>query len=215
MARAPSLGKPPPPSVKSPGAWSPGLPQVTGTSPPCKLPLSSAPGQCSQGQRTNRPHQRHRIIELNFYWRMGFPGGSVVKNPPANGLTPGQETSLEEEMTTHSSILAWKIPCSLAGYSLWGHKESDMTEWLSMTERIHQKSKGSDSISIFHGLLVEPVCPCSIHSFLDGEALLQGPCHLQHVPSALAWNQSPVYCITYRRVPLGRASEEWAGPSFS
>ena len=31
-------------------------------------------------------------------------------------------------MTTHSSILAWRIhgQRSLAGYSLWGHKESDM-----------------------------------------------------------------------------------------
>ena len=127
----------------------------------------------------------------------------------------GQETSLKEEMATHSSILAWKIPCRLAGYSLWGHKELDMTEWLSMTKWIHQKSKGSDSISIFHGLSVEPVCPCFSQSFLDGEALLQGPCHLQHVPSALAWDQSPIYCITFRRVPLGRASEEWADPSFS
>ena len=31
-------------------------------------------------------------------------------------------------MATHSSILAWKIPRrSLAGYSPWGHEESDMT----------------------------------------------------------------------------------------
>ena len=37
---------------------------------------------------------------------------------------------LEEEMSTHSSILAGKIPWkrSLAGYSLWGPKESDTTE---------------------------------------------------------------------------------------
>ena len=45
---------------------------------------------------------------------MGFPGGSVVKNPPANagdvdliresGRFPG------EEMATHSSILVWEIP---------------------------------------------------------------------------------------------------------
>ena len=36
-------------------------------------------------------------------------------------------------MATHSSILAWRIPQmrSLAGYSLWGHKESDTTERLS------------------------------------------------------------------------------------
>ena len=44
---------------------------------------------------------------------MGFPGGSVVKNLPAKagdaGLIPGLGRSLEKEMATHSSILAWKI----------------------------------------------------------------------------------------------------------
>ena len=40
-------------------------------------------------------------------------------------------------MATHSSILAWKIPWtedkrSLVGYSSWGHKESDTTEWLTL-----------------------------------------------------------------------------------
>ena len=41
----------------------------------------------------------------------------------------GWEDPLEEEMTAHPSILAWKI-CgqrSLAGYRPWDHKESDMT----------------------------------------------------------------------------------------
>ena len=47
----------------------------------------------------------------------GFPGGSVVKNPPAmqelqemwvGSLVP--EDPLEEGMATHSSILAWRIP---------------------------------------------------------------------------------------------------------
>ena len=48
---------------------------------------------------------------------VGFPGGAVVKNPPASvgdtrdvGSIPGQEDPLEEEMATHFSILAWKIP---------------------------------------------------------------------------------------------------------
>ena len=46
---------------------------------------------------------------------MGFPGGSVVKNPLANagdaGLSPGLErSSLKKEMATHSRILAWRIP---------------------------------------------------------------------------------------------------------
>ena len=40
----------------------------------------------------------------------------------------GQEDPLEEEMATHSSILAWKIPWTEEEYSLWGPKESDMTE---------------------------------------------------------------------------------------
>ena len=45
---------------------------------------------------------------------MGFPGGSVVKNPPAMWETwvqsLGWEDPLEEGMATHSSILAWRIP---------------------------------------------------------------------------------------------------------
>ena len=43
----------------------------------------------------------------------GFPGGTVVKNPP--GMQDmvrclDQEDPLEEEMATHFSILAWEIP---------------------------------------------------------------------------------------------------------
>ena len=47
---------------------------------------------------------------------MGFPGGSVEKNPPTTvgdtgdtGLIPGLGRSPEQEMATLSSILAWKI----------------------------------------------------------------------------------------------------------
>jgi len=42
-----------------------------------------------------------------------FPGDSVVNNPLANegdtGSIPGLGRSLEEQIATHSSILAWKI----------------------------------------------------------------------------------------------------------
>ena len=45
---------------------------------------------------------------------MGFPGGSVVKNMPANaedvGPPLGQEDSLEKEMATLSSTLTWEVP---------------------------------------------------------------------------------------------------------
>ena len=45
----------------------------------------------------------------------------------------GQEDSLEKEMATHSSTLAWKIPWTEelgAGSCPWGRKESDTTEQL-------------------------------------------------------------------------------------
>ena len=45
---------------------------------------------------------------------MGFAGGSVVKNLPANaedaGSIPGLEDPLEKEMATHSSTLVRKTP---------------------------------------------------------------------------------------------------------
>ena len=48
-----------------------------------------------------------------MYFNMGFPGGSVVKNPPTNAgdedLTQSQNDLLENEIATCSSILAWEI----------------------------------------------------------------------------------------------------------
>ena len=46
----------------------------------------------------------------------------------------GREDSLEKEMATHSSTVAWKIPWTeelVAGYCPWGHKQ------LGTTERLH------------------------------------------------------------------------------
>ena len=48
----------------------------------------------------------------NEIWPMGFPGGSEVNNLPANAADVDWEYPLEEEMATHSSILAWRIPCT-------------------------------------------------------------------------------------------------------
>ena len=53
-----------------------------------------------------------------YFWprKWGFPGDSVVKNPPAmqesRVRSLGWEDPLEEEMATHSSLLAKKIPCT-------------------------------------------------------------------------------------------------------
>ena len=45
----------------------------------------------------------------------------------------GLEDPLEEEMATHSSILAWESPWTEepGGLQSMGRKESDTTEWLS------------------------------------------------------------------------------------
>ena len=65
---------------------------------------------------------------------LGFPGGSVVKNLPANsgdtGLILGLEDPLVKEIATHYSILAWKIPWMEEPGRLqsMGSQESDMTE---------------------------------------------------------------------------------------
>ena len=51
-----------------------------------------------------------------IYMYMGFSGSSAVNNPPSYKMQElwvpslGWEDPLEEEMATHSSILAWEIP---------------------------------------------------------------------------------------------------------
>ena len=65
----------------------------------------------------------------------------MVKTPPAMQETSetrvrslGQEDPLEEEMATHSSILAWRIPWTeeFGGLQSTGRKESDTTEQLHL-----------------------------------------------------------------------------------
>ena len=46
-------------------------------------------------------------------------------------IVSGSRRSLEKEMATHSSILAWNIPWAeecVRLHSPWGHRESDTTE---------------------------------------------------------------------------------------
>ena len=63
----------------------------------------------------------------------------MVKNLPGMQETwvrpLAQEDSLKKGMATHSSVLAWRIPCTeeVVGYSPQGRKELDTTEQLSHT----------------------------------------------------------------------------------
>ena len=67
----------------------------------------------------------------------------MVKNLSAMQETQvwslGQEHSLEKGIATHSSILAWRIPWreEAGGPQSMGHKELDMTEWLSLTMHMY------------------------------------------------------------------------------
>ena len=49
-----------------------------------------------------------------------------MQETPVQGL--GREDPLEKGKGTHSSILAWRIP-----QTVWGRKELDTTEWLSLS----------------------------------------------------------------------------------
>ena len=57
------------------------------------------------------------------------------------GFGQASSSRLEEDMATHSSVLAWKshVQRSLAGYSPWGCKEMDMPEATEHAEHIIQK----------------------------------------------------------------------------
>ena len=76
-------------------------------------------------------------VNLSYSHSWAFQAAIVVKNLPVSagdirdtGSIPGLERSLEKEMATHSSILAWEIPWTEKPSRLQsiGSEESNMTE---------------------------------------------------------------------------------------
>ena len=85
----------------------------------------------------------------------GFPGGSVVKNLPANagdtGSILGQENPMREEMATHSSILAWRIS--------WTEEPSGLQSMGSQPlSALASSVSGSEGSAVTKG----PTQPCSL-----------------------------------------------------
>ena len=75
----------------------------------------------SKGGRKKYKGQKKR--QKRVTWSLGFRGGSGVKNTPAVQETRvqslSQEDPLEENMASHSNILAWRSPGTEAqDYSL-------------------------------------------------------------------------------------------------
>ena len=85
--------------------------------------VSSSPEQVALSYMQRDVSDRHLVPQ-------------TVKNLPAmHEITVqslGQEDPLEKGMATHSRILAWRIAWTEEPGSPWGHKESEMTERLTL-----------------------------------------------------------------------------------
>ena len=118
-------------------------------SPPPRIPPTHAPAPEPIVARRNFSLWAASFPHLSLGWysyvfsqglnvKLGFPGDSVGKESACNAREMGLIlTPLEEEMATHSSILAWRLPKdrgTCRDYSGEGCKQSDMTE---ATEYIH------------------------------------------------------------------------------
>ena len=98
--------------------------------------------------RSHKESDMTERLHFHFHFNLthGFPGGSLVKNQPANArdaekatsiqggtlqveLLQGLEDPLEKEMATPSNILAWETPWTEepGGLQSMGSQESDMT----------------------------------------------------------------------------------------
>ena len=105
-------------------------------------------------------------------------------------LSLGWEDPLEDGMTAQSSILAWKIPMdksSLVGYSPWGHKELDTTEWLSTAHKWYHIIFVCFFLTYFtyYDHLWTHPCGCKWHFILYGLVIF----HYTYEP------HTHVYCV--------------------
>ena len=97
------------------------------------LPLCSSVGKestCNVGDSGSIPASGEGTgYPLQYSW--AYFVAQLVKNPPAMWETwvwsLDWEDPLGKGKATHSSILAWRIP-----WTVWGHKESDMTKWIDI-----------------------------------------------------------------------------------
>ena len=99
----------------------------------------------------------------------------MVKNLSAMQETQvqslGWEDPLERGMATHSSILPWRIPWTEepVGYCPWVHKESEVTELLTLLSGLNNRnllshSSGGKKSETFKGTRVGSVLDLSLTS---------------------------------------------------
>ena len=76
----------------------------------------------------------HLLSYIGLLWWLSGKGSTCNAKDP--GSIPGLGRSPGEEMATHSSIVAWRIPWTEEPgglHSSWGWEESDTTEQLTLS----------------------------------------------------------------------------------
>ena len=106
-------------------------------------------GQC---RLRTFPSSKKILLDSSTLDISGFPGTSVGKESACNvedpGLIPGSGRFPGGGYGNPHQCSCLENPHGqrcLAGYSLWGHKESDMTEQLNTVEQ-HRREKGEESL---------------------------------------------------------------------
>ena len=96
----------------------------------------------------------------------------------------GQEDPLEKGTATHSSILAWRIlwTRSLAGYSLWVHKESDTAKQLTHSSCI----QSNDSFTFLRIISIDWASESINFQIHNGDNM-----------AYKIWNQSWIRCCLF------------------
>ena len=143
--------------------------------------------------------------ETPYSYSVGFPGGSVVKNPPAlqemTVQSLGQEDPLEEEMATHSSILTWEIPVDRGAW--WGtdHRVAKEKEHNLATKQhscsIKGESQKSGGVPPFPILVLNVQSTCAWWSLVHPPV---SPCASSPCFSCLA-SVSVWVCLWFLSVP--------------
>ena len=108
--------------------------------------------------------------------------GSVIKNLPVKQKTQEiqvrslvWEDPLEEEIATHASILAWKIPWTEEPGRLQsvGSQKSDTTEWARVREDSMWYDTGQSPFIVLRSVKITDLCSVDWRGafFLDGWSL--------------------------------------------
>ena len=110
--------------------------------PAWRIPWTEEPGRLQSVGFKSQTELSNICLFLGWYMYAASLVAQAVKNLLTMQGTwvrsVGGEDPLEKGMATHSSILAWRTPWTEESdrHSTWGYKQSDTTEWLTLSLHI-------------------------------------------------------------------------------